>query len=50
VLDALALQTVAVDKGRTTATLPCGSWIGRVASYAEAVLVREVIALMAHGT
>jgi hypothetical protein len=50
VLDALALQPVAVDKGRTAATLPCGSWIGRVASYAKAVLAREVIALMAHGT
>jgi hypothetical protein len=50
VLDALALQTVAVDKGRIAATLPCRSWIGRVASYAKAVLAREVIALMAHGT
>jgi hypothetical protein len=47
VLDALALQMIAVDEGQAAAALVCGSWMGRVASYTEAVLAREVVVLMA---
>jgi hypothetical protein len=50
VLDALALQMTAVDEGQAAAALVCGSWMGRVVSYTEAVLAREVVVLMAGKT
>lgn len=45
-----AFEMVTVDTGYAAAVLICSSWMGRAASYSEAVLAKEVVFLMGHGT